>query len=106
MLAVALRAIGHTVWAAEDAALALKQLESCDPEIALLDIGLPVMDGYELAERIHNVRPRTVLIALTAYGRDGDRDRARRAGFAHHIVKPVDLTALSEVFASVPTLQT
>jgi CheY-like chemotaxis protein len=67
--------------------------------VALLDIGLPVMDGYELAEQIRR-EPRwraMRLVALTGYGQDSDRRRSQDAGFDAHLVKPVDTRALREL---------
>ena len=95
-IAQALRELGHEVRTAQDGAAALVCLESFTPEVAILDIGLPVMDGYELArhirlqERLANTR----LIALTGYGQGADKVRAHEAGFDVHLVKPVDLDVL------------
>jgi CheY-like chemotaxis protein len=65
--------------------------------VALLDIGLPVMDGYEVARRLREIAgcSRIRLIALTGYGQESDHDRSRRAGFEEHLVKPVDLDAIT-----------
>lgn len=99
MLAEVLRGNGHEVAVANDPAAALGLLASFGPEIAILDIGLPVMDGYELAERIHATTPASGcrLIALTGYGQQYDRARSVRTGFANHLVKPVDLDALEHI---------
>lgn len=96
MLALALDLMGHVTRVAHDGQGALALLFEHRPEVALLDIGLPVIDGYELCRRIlaSGIEPRPVLIAITGYGQQGDRDRARAAGFDHHMVKPVDLHAL------------
>jgi CheY-like chemotaxis protein len=100
-LAEALTLLGHSVEIAHDGPEALEKLQVFGPDIALLDIGLPVMDGYELARRIRgqaglsNVR----LIAVTGYGQPKDRQRAAVAGFDAHLVKPVDLTALENAIA-------
>jgi CheY-like chemotaxis protein len=61
------------------------------PHVAFLDLGLPAMDGYEVAAKLREVVPEIVLVAVTGYGQRSDRDRTRAAGFAHHLVKPVDL---------------
>ena len=94
LLAMALRDAGYRVEVAFDGAQALELLGGFAPQLAVLDIGLPVMDGYELAgrlrERVQGVR----LIALTGYGQQHDRERSLRAGFDLHLVKPVDLDAL------------
>lgn len=86
---------GFETRSAFDGPSALKEAESFRPDIVVLDIGLPVMDGYELAERFvaSQPRPRT-LIALTGYGQSQDRARALAAGFDEHFVKPVELDRL------------
>jgi CheY-like chemotaxis protein len=71
-----------------------------EPQIALLDIGLPVMDGYELAERLREQRANLTLVAITGYGQDTDRERARDAGFNDHMTKPVDIDKLGRVLES------
>ena len=96
MLAQALEAIGHIVRVAHDGPSALVAAASFRPEMALLDIGLPVMDGYELARRLRatmgDEAPR--LIAITGYGLESDRQRSLDAGFVEHLVKPVDFALL------------
>lgn len=90
-LSTLLRISGHSVWVAHDGPCALELLGSTEVDVALLDIGLPEMDGYELATRIAR-DPRTAqvrLIALTGYGQAKDIERSREAGFSRHLVKPV-----------------
>jgi signal transduction histidine kinase/ActR/RegA family two-component response regulator len=91
-LALVLEAFGYEVRTAYDSVAALAALRAFAPDAAILDIGLPGMDGYALAgkfaEAPGNARPR--LVALTGYGTQQDRDRALRAGFDEHLVKPVD----------------
>lgn len=91
LLAEALRLAGHSVEVEEDGPRALERAALFQPEMAFLDIGLPVMDGYELAGRLaelqHAAPP--LLVAVTGYGQASDRERAAAAGFAHHLVKPV-----------------
>jgi CheY-like chemotaxis protein len=96
MLAELLVAYGYDARAAHDAASALDLGERFDPDLALLDIGLPLVDGYELARRFlaHPVLRRTRLIALTGYGQEQDRRQADAAGFRGHLVKPVDVDKL------------
>ncbi len=96
MLATLLEARGYLTRIAHDAPAALRVAEEFEPRIACLDIGLPVMDGYELAVRLRDVPglANIRLIALTGYGQDSDRQRTRAAGFDHHLVKPVDLDAV------------
>src|SRR5205085_2837276 len=89
--AVLLRLLGHKVETAGDGASALALAAAFRPEIALLDIGLPGMTGYELA-RAMRAQPEnrdTVLIAVTGYGQEEDRRMSHNAGFDRHLVKPV-----------------
>jgi len=83
---------GHLVRSAHDGPAALRILDSFVPDLALLDIGLPVMDGYELARRIRerNELQNVSLVAVSGYGQEADRERARQSGFVSHLVKPVD----------------
>ena len=94
LLAEVLRKTGHVAAIAHDGPGALRLAGSFRPEIALLDIGLPVMDGYELARRLRDQVGAVRLIAVTGYGQPADRERVHVAGFEAHIVKPVDLVAL------------
>jgi CheY-like chemotaxis protein len=94
LLALSLTAAGHTVRTAYDGPSALLALAAFAPEVALLDIGLPAMDGYELAERIRATHASVRLIALTGYGQETDRERTRAAGFDAHLVKPVELSVV------------
>jgi CheY-like chemotaxis protein len=96
MLAEVLKARGHVTRVALDAPAALRVARDFMPDIAFLDIGLPVMDGYELAGRLREVPglEHTRLIALTGYGQESDRERSRAAGFQDHLVKPVDFDAV------------
>ncbi|HYO14338.1 MAG TPA: ATP-binding protein [Thermoanaerobaculia bacterium] len=95
MLAELLSLAGHETWIAEDGPSALALAAKIEPEVALLDIGLPVMDGHELAMRLRQQSQRPLLlIAVTGYGQREDRERARAAGFDDHLVKPIDLEAL------------
>jgi signal transduction histidine kinase/CheY-like chemotaxis protein len=101
LMAEALRTGGHDVQVANDPVEALEKAQRVPPEIAILDIGLPVMDGYELAERLR-VQPDLLgcrFMALTGYGQERDHDRSRAHGFAKHFVKPVDLQELMAAIA-------
>lgn len=98
-LAEALRAAGHAVAVAAQAQGALEQAVQEAPEVLVLDIGLPGMDGYELARRLRRL-PGTadaLFIALTGYGQEQDRAQARAAGFDYHLLKPVDVEQLLRV---------
>ena len=94
MTAEVLRAHGFEVVVASSAHAALALLPTFSPEVALLDIALPEMDGYELARRIAISQTGCRLIALTGYGSESDRQRARNAGFAAHLTKPVRIAAI------------
>jgi PAS domain S-box-containing protein len=102
VLAEALGELGYTVRVAHDGPEALEVVTGFTPEIALLDIGLPVMDGYELAERLRARFGATVrLVALTGYGQDADRARSRAAGFDEHLVKPIELERLERLLVAL-----
>jgi len=106
-LADLLTDLGYVARATYDAVSALDVIRSFRPELCFLDIGLPVMDGYELATRVRQM-PEAAgvrLVAVTGYGRDADRQRARAAGFDGHLVKPVSLETLDRVLtAGAPNL--
>lgn len=100
VLAMFLEATGHRVCVEHDSIGALGRAGAERPDVCLLDIGLPDIDGCELARRLRE-RPELadkVLIALTGYGQEQDRSRAIAAGFAHYFVKPVDTAVLSALF--------
>jgi CheY-like chemotaxis protein len=92
---------GHQVATAYSASAALDAAERLQPDVAFIDIGLPQMDGYEVARRLRaNERCRAIrLVALTGYGQPDDRDEALRAGFDHHLVKPADWEAVGAILA-------
>jgi CheY-like chemotaxis protein len=98
-LRLLLEADGHEVRVAADGASGLELARTYRPEVVLLDIGLPKMDGYELARRIRAdaALQGTVLVAVTGYGQMHDRARASASGFHHHLVKPVEYRDLQEV---------
>lgn len=98
-----LRMWGHDASAVYDGAAAVRAAREGRPDAVLLDIGLPEMDGYEVARRLRE-EPElaaTRLIALTGYGQDADRQRAVEARFDSHMVKPVDLKALEQALAGI-----
>jgi PAS domain S-box-containing protein len=95
---------GHEVRVAHDGRLALDEMSCFQPDVVLLDIGLPQMDGYEVARRL---REQTScaglrLVAVTGYGQEEDRRKAHSAGFDDHLVKPVDPHVLEQLIAAVP----
>jgi CheY-like chemotaxis protein len=94
--ALLLRHMGHEVETAYSGAAALEKAQAFQPEIVLLDIGMPGMDGYEVARRLRaSPLGRDVkLVAQTGWGQDADRRRSREAGFDAHLAKPVDIEAL------------
>jgi len=102
-LAMLLDAAGHTVEVEHDSRRALERARAAAPDVFLLDIGLPEIDGNELARRLL-AQPETsgaVLIAVSGYGQEQDKRAAREAGFRHHLVKPVDFEQLVELLADV-----
>lgn len=94
---------GHEVVFAYDGPSALETAEQWQPEAVILDIGLPGMNGYEVAVRMRELphARNAVLIAITGYGRDDDRLRSQRAGIDHHLVKPVAPDALRDLVDSL-----
>ncbi|MFP3559477.1 response regulator, partial [Paraburkholderia sp. SIMBA_049] len=99
-LAMLLVMRGHEVETRMDGASGLAAVATFSPEIVLLDVGLPDMDGYEVARRLResNARRDTTLIAVTGYGLPSDRIRSAEAGFDHHLTKPVDADELVRLF--------
>jgi PAS domain S-box-containing protein len=97
LMAEALRTMGFETAVAHDGPAALKLSSVFAPQVAILDIGLPVMDGYQLAAALREQLGDVRLIAATGYGQDADRRRSRQAGFQHHLVKPIDLAQLEFV---------
>jgi PAS domain S-box-containing protein len=103
MLAMLLEASGHHVLVVHDSSQALQRAREEAPDVCMLDIGLPGMDGNELAKRLR-AQPETadtVLIAVTGYGQESDRKRTLAAGFNHHLVKPVSGKNLAAILATV-----
>jgi signal transduction histidine kinase len=98
-LADVLSRLGHTLRVAHDGPSAIRILDEFTPEVALIDIGLPVMDGYELADylRRHPALGNLKLVAVTGYGQAADRALTHAAGFDAHLVKPVDLDVLEPI---------
>ena len=92
---------GHETRKAHDGIEAVKAAEQFRPDVVLLDIGLPVMNGYDACRRLRQEAwgRSMLLVALTGWGQEEDREQSRDAGFDAHLVKPVDLEALLDVIA-------
>jgi two-component system, chemotaxis family, CheB/CheR fusion protein len=103
-LAMLLKLEGHEVQVAYSALGTFEAVQRVSPDVIILDIGLPQMDGYEIARRLRAdpAATRVHLIALTGYGQEHDRERAREAGFGAHLVKPADIAAVNQILASFP----
>ena len=101
LLSELLRMQGHEVVVVHDGVAALKARVSFRPDVALLDIGLPVMDGYELAGRLRadQPTPHLRLIAITGYGEEKDKLRSKAAGFEEHLVKPVNVEQVCQLLS-------
>jgi two-component system CheB/CheR fusion protein len=94
-LKMLLELAGHDVEVASDGLQALRLVDEFEPHVALVDIGLPVLDGFQVARRIRQEHPtRPLLVALSGYGREEDKQQSKAAGFDHHLVKPVDFHAI------------
>jgi PAS domain S-box-containing protein len=101
MMRLMIECMGHQVVVAADGVQAVELAEKFHPQIALLDIGMPRMDGYEAARRIRGaLGRRVVLVALTGWGQEQDQRRAYAAGFDHHVTKPAEPGALESLIAS------
>jgi PAS domain S-box-containing protein len=98
-----LRQVGAEVRVAHDGPQALAAFDACRPRMVLLDIGMPGMDGYEVARRLRAspYAGQASLVALTGWGQDEDKKRVREAGFDHHLVKPADLGTLQSLITSI-----
>ena len=102
-LALLLRLEGHEVCVAYDGTSALGTIRAAPPEVVLLDLGMPGMDGYEVARRLR-LEPAlngVLLVALTGWGQEQDRLRTQEAGFACHLTKPADLEALRQLLSGL-----
>ena len=103
-LASLLSAAGHDVRTLYDGPSASLAAEEFQPQVVLLDIGLPEMNGYEVARQLRKSAKlrNAILVAFTGYGRDEDRQQTREAGFDYHLVKPLDAEALERIIDSTP----
>ena len=103
-LALLLECDGHEVWKAANGAEAYELAAKCQPHLALLDIGMPVVDGYEAARRIRSQTwgKAMMLVALSGWGQSSDVQRSRDSGFDTHLVKPASFDALAQLLSRVP----
>ena len=101
-LGALLELMGHTVTKVHDGEAAVAAAAKSPPQVVILDIGMPRMNGYEACRHIRGQQhePRPLLVALTGWGQEQDHERSHDAGFDHHLVKPVEVSALKEVFAA------
>jgi len=102
-LGLLLKASGHDVRTAYDGSKVLEAALDYRPNVVLLDIGLPGMNGYEVAKQIRQqpALKNSVLVAMTGYGQESDRKSSHEAGFDHHLVKPADFAKLLQILAAV-----
>ncbi|MEP6790736.1 MAG: ATP-binding protein [Ramlibacter sp.] len=102
-LAMVLEMLGADVRVAHDGMAAIEAFGAYRPSVVLLDIGMPGMNGYEVARalRLRGAEIPATLVALTGWGQDADRQRAKEAGFDHHLVKPAEIDALQQLLASL-----
>lgn len=100
-LALLLKHMGHDVQAVHSGAAAIHVVKHFQPQVILLDLSMPILDGYQVAQRLrlHLDMKQVVLIALTGYGQENERQRTLDAGFAYHLVKPIDPQQLQELLA-------
>ena len=105
-LAKILRLVGNDVEVAFDGAAAVTAAAQFSPDVVLLDLGMPTLDGYAAARAIRgsSAGNSVTLVAMTGWGRDTDRQRTREAGFDEHLVKPVDPVALLSYLSSLASL--
>lgn len=98
-LAMLLTALGHEVHIGYGGQQVIEMIRDWKPDVALIDIGLPEVNGYEVARTVRQESglDRVVLVAYSGYGRDEDRQRAKEAGFDQHLVKPADLASLQAI---------
>lgn len=103
-LALLLRLLGHEIRLAHSGVAALELMKTYVPDVVFLDIGMPGMDGYEVARRIRQQPElkKVVLVALTGWGQHEDRRRTAEAGFNHHLVKPAELDAVEKILEELP----
>ncbi len=101
-----LEILGHTVQVAHEGQAAITLAKSFHPDVILLDIGIPGMNGYEICKAMHKepVLQNTIFIAHTGWGEEKHRKRSKEAGFDHHLVKPVDIEDLKDILFSLDVI--
>ncbi len=106
-LAMLLKMMGNKVHTAHDGEAAVAAAEAFRPQVVLCDIGLPKLSGYEVCRRIREQAwaGKTILVAVTGWGQDGDKRQAQEAGFDHHMIKPVDPQALMKLLAGLDAVK-
>jgi CheY-like chemotaxis protein len=104
-LCILLQMAGHNVRTAGDGLMAVEVAQTFQPQVVLLDIGMPGLNGYEAAARIRALPQgeRILLIALTGWGQDADRQKAAEAGFDYHLTKPADPELVERILADSST---
>ncbi len=102
-LAMLVKESGHAVRMAYDGTSVVEAALDYRPNVVLLDIGLPGLNGYEVAKQLRQqpARQNTVLVAMTGYGQESDRQRSKDAGFDHHLVKPGDFGKVLQILATI-----
>ena len=105
-LALLVKESGHDVRTAYDGSAVLEAALDYRPNVVLLDIGLPGLNGFEVAKRLRQqpALQNAVLVAMTGYGQESDRQRSQEAGFDHHLVKPGDFGKVLQILATVSEL--
>lgn len=101
MLETVLTMDGHQVRLAFDGKTAVKAALEFTPEIIVLDLNLPDINGYQVAKQIRQHFPKVFLVALSGFGHESAKRRAREAGFDHHLVKPLDLEAFEKLMETL-----
>ncbi len=96
-LSMLVKSLGHEIYTASSGRTALQFVQNMKPEYVLMDIGMPEMDGFELARRIRMLDDKVILIAITGYGMEEDRRRTEESGFNYHLVKPVEKKDLAQL---------
>lgn len=101
-LALLMQMEGHLVTVVNDGEAALGAMANAPPDVALLDVGMPGLDGYDVARRVRaQFKDATVLVAITGWGQASDKAKALAAGFDHHLVKPVEPSLVTSLLKEI-----